>query len=126
MAITYRWEILRLQVKPSAEGQQNVLHRIHWRLWGKLVDETGEYESSIEDSTTLRFNPNNGFVDFNDLVANHNIIVGWIEDRENERQRNIAWRKQQVDKLVMEKKNPPTVDYHPNGTPVEIPQIPIN
>ena len=38
MAITYRWEILRLQVKPAAEGQQNVLHRIHWRLWGKLVD----------------------------------------------------------------------------------------
>lgn len=123
MAITYRWEILRLQVKPSAEGQQNVLHRIHWRLWGKLVDETGEYESSIEDSTTLRFNPNNGFVDFNDLVQNHNIIVNWIEDRENERQRNIAWRKQQVDKLVMEKKNPPTVDYHPNGVLVEIPQI---
>jgi hypothetical protein len=126
MAITYRWEILRLQVKPSAEGQQNVLHRIHWRLWGKLVDETGEYESSIEDSTTLRFNPNNGFVDFTDLVQNHNIIVNWIEDRENERQRNIAWRKQQIDKLVMEKKNPPMVDYLPNGSLVEIPQIPIN
>lgn len=126
MAITYRWEILRLQVKPSAEGQQNVLHRIHWRLWGKLVDETGEYESSIEDSTTLRFNPNNGFVDFTDLVQNHNIIVNWIEDRENERQRNIAWRKQQIDKLVMEKKNPPMVDYLPNGTLVETPQIPIN
>lgn len=126
MAITYRWEILRLQVKPSAEGQQNVLHRIHWRLWGKLVDETGEYESSIEDSTTLRFNPNNGFVDFNDLIANHNIIVNWIEDRENERQRNIAWRKQQLDKLVMEKKNPPLVDYHPNGEQVQISQIAIN
>ena len=55
MAITYRWEILRLQVKPAAEGQQNVLHRIHWRLWGKLEDETGVYEASIEDSTTLRF-----------------------------------------------------------------------
>ena len=126
MAITYRWEILRLQVKPSSDGQTNVLHRIHWRLWGKLEDETGVYEASIEDSTTLRFNPNNGFVDFNDLVQNHAIIVGWIEDRENERQRNIAWRKQQLDKLVMDKKNPTLVDYHPSGEQIQIPQIPIN
>jgi hypothetical protein len=115
MAITYRWEIIRLQVKPIAEGQQNVLHRIHWRLWGKLVDETGEYESSIDESTTLRFNPNNGFLAFEDLVQNHNVIVGWIEDRENERQRNMAWRKEKLNALVMEKKNPPIVDYHGNG-----------
>lgn len=124
MAITYRWEIIRLQVQPSANGQQNVLQRIHWRLWGKLVDETGEYESSIEDSTTLRFNPDNGFVAFEDLIQNHEVIVNWIESRENERQRNIAWRKQQLDKLVMEKKNPSVVDYHPNGEQVQNPQIP--
>lgn len=121
MAITYRWEILRLQVQPAANGQQNVLHRIHWRLWGKLVDETGEYESSIEDSTTLRFNPDNGFLAFDELVQNHNVIVGWIEDRENERQRNIAWRKQQLDKLVMEKKNPSVVDYTPFGQQIQTP-----
>lgn len=124
MAITYRWEIIRLQVQPSANGQQNVLQRIHWRLWGKLVDETGEYESSIEDSTTLRFNPDNGFVPFEDLIQNHEVIVNWIESRENERQRNIAWRKQQLDKLVMEKKNPSVVDYLPNGEQVQNPQIP--
>ena len=123
MAITYRWEILRLQVKPAAEGQQNVLHRIHWRLWGKLVDETGEYESSIEDSTTLRFNPNSGFLAFDELVQNQNVIVGWIEDRENERQRNIAWRKQQLDKLVMEKKNPSVVDFTAFGEQIQTPNI---
>ena len=55
MAITYRWEIIRLQVKPSADGQQNVLYRIHWRLWGKLVDETGVYESSIVRKIQERF-----------------------------------------------------------------------
>jgi hypothetical protein len=124
MAITYRWEIIRLQVQPSANGQQNVLQRIHWRLWGKLVDETGEYESSIEDSTTLRFNPDNGFLAFDELIQNHNVIVNWIEDRENERQRNITWRKQQLDKLVMEKKNPSVVDYNPNGQQIQNPQIP--
>lgn len=124
MAITYRWEILRLQVKPSSDGQTNVLYRIHWRLWGKLEDETGSYEASIEDSTTLRFNPDNGFLAFDELIQNHNVIVGWIEDRENERQRNIAWRKQQLDKLVMEKKNPSVVDYNPNGQQIQNPQIP--
>lgn len=124
MAITYRWEILRLQVKPSSDGQTNVLHRIHWRLWGKLEDETGSYEASIEDSTTLRFNPDNGFLAFDELIQNHNVIVGWIEDRENERQRNIAWRKQQLDKFVMEKKNPSVVDYNPNGQQIQNPQIP--
>lgn len=124
MAITYRWEILRLQVKPSSDGQTNVLYRIHWRLWGKLEDETGSYEASIEDSTTLRFNPDNGFLAFDELIQNHNVIVGWIEDRENERQRNIAWRKQQLDKLVMEKKNPSVVDYNPNGQQIQNTQIP--
>lgn len=125
MAITYRWEITKLQVQPNNNGQQNVLYRVHWRLFGKLVDETGEYESHIEDVTTLRFNPNNGFVPFEDLVQNHEVIIGWVQDRENERQRNIAWRKLQVDKLVMDKKNPPMVDYHPNGEQIQIPNIPI-
>lgn len=113
MAITYRWEIMRLQVQPTSNGQENVLYRVHWRLWGKLVDETGEYESSIEDCTTLRFNPNNGFVSFDELIQQPNIIIHWVEDRENERQRNIAWRKQKLDALVMEKKNPSLVDITP-------------
>ena len=126
MAITYRWEITKLQVQPNNNGQQNVLWRVHWRLFGTLVDETGEYESHIEDVTTLRFNPNNGFVPFETLIQNHEVIIGWVQDRENERQRNIAWRKLQVDKLVMEKKNPSHVEYLPNGEKVELPNIPLN
>ncbi len=125
MAITYRWQITKLQVQPSANGQQNVLYRVHWRLWGKLVDETGEYESHIEDVTTLRFNPDNGFVNFDELVQNHELIISWVEARENERQRNIAWRKQKVDELVMKKKNPDMVDYHPNGEQIQHPEIPM-
>lgn len=125
MAITYTWQITKLQVQPNSNGQENVLYRVHWRLFGKLVDETGEYESHIEDVTTLRFNPNDGFLPFEDVVQNHELIVNWVEARENERQRNIAWRKIQVDKLVMLKKNPSTVEYLPNGQKVEIPNIPI-
>jgi len=123
MAITYTWQITKLQVQPSNNGQQNVLYRVHWRLWGKLVDETGEYESHIEDVTTLRFNPDNGFVPFEDVIQNHELIVSWVEARENERQRNIAWRKQKVDELVMKKKNPDTVDYLPNGDQIIPPPI---
>jgi len=119
MAITYRWEILRLQVQPTSNGRENVLYRVHWKLWGKIVDETGEYESSIEDVTTLRFNPNDGFLPFEELVQNHNVIVGWIEDRENSRQRNMAWRKEKLNALVMAKKNPPIVDYHANGEQIQ-------
>ncbi len=123
MAITYTWQITKLQVQPSNKGQQNVLYRVHWRLWGKLVDETGEYESHIEDVTTLRFNPDNGFVPFEDVIQNHELIVSWVEARENERQRNIAWRKQKVDELVMKKKNPDMVDYLPNGDQIIPPPI---
>ena len=49
--------------------------------------------------------------------------VKWIpkKDRENERQRNIAWRKQQLDKLVMEKKNPSVVDYTAFGEQIQTP-----
>jgi hypothetical protein len=121
MAITYRWEIRKLQVQPTSNGQQNVLYRVHWKLWGTLIDETGMYESSIEEVTTLRFNPDNGFVPFEDIIQNHELIVHWVEERENERQRNIAWRKQQLDKLVMEEKNPTIVDYNPNGAKIQKP-----
>ena len=31
----------------------------------------------------------------------------------------MAWRKQKLDALVMEKKNPPIVDYHPNGEQIQ-------
>jgi hypothetical protein len=121
MAITYRWEISRLQVQPSSNGQENVLYRVHWRLWGKLIDETGEYESSIEDVTTLKFNPNDGFVAFDELIQNHSLIIRWVESRENGRQRNMDWRKQQLNKLVMEQKTPLIVDYHPNGQQIQKP-----
>jgi len=115
MAITYRWEISKLQVQPSSNGRENVLYRVHWRLWGKLVDETGEYESSLEDVTTLRFNPNDGFLPFDELIQNHGLIINWVEARENERGRNMDWRKQQLNKLVMEKKTPTIVDFTANG-----------
>ena len=75
MAITYTWQITKLQVQPNSNGQENVLYRVHWRLFGKLVDETGEYESHIEDVTTLRFNPNDGFLPFEDVVQIMSLLL---------------------------------------------------
>lgn len=121
MAITYRWEIIRLQVQPSSNGRENVLYRVHWKLWGKIVDETGEYESSIEDVTTLRFNPNDGFLSFEELIQNHSLIIRWVEARENERVRNMDWRKQQLNKLLIEKKTPTIIDYNSNGEQIKKP-----
>ena len=121
MAITYRWEIIRLQVQPSSNGRENVLYRVHWKLWGKIVDETGEYESSIEDVTTLRFNPNDGFLSFDEVVKNHSLIIRGVEARENERVRNMDWRKQQLNKLLIEKKTPTIIDYNSNGEQIKKP-----
>ena len=63
-----------------------------------------------------------GFLPFEELIQNHSLIIRWVEARENERGRNMDWRKQELNKLVMKKKTPTIVDYNTNGQKI----IPLN
>ena len=103
-------KIQRVQVNPNNGSKENVVHRVSWTLIGKYTDPvTGTvYEAGYDDTTSLQFIDSAGYIPFENLTEAD--IVGWVEARENQRTRNIEWRKaNKVFPLLVEKVNPTNV-----------------
>ena len=102
-------KIQRVQVNPNNGIKENVVHRVSWQLWGKYVDPVTKQEhlTSIDDVTTLKFVDAAGYIPFENLTESQ--IIGWVEARENQRTRNMDWRKQKVLALLQEKVNPTNI-----------------
>lgn len=103
-------KIQRVQVNPNNGSKENVVHRVSWALIGKYTDPaTGTvYEAGYDDTTSLQFIDSAGYIPFENLTEAD--IVGWVEARENQRTRNIEWRKaNKVFPLLVEKVNPTNV-----------------
>ena len=103
-------KIQRVQVNPNNGSKENVVHRVSWTLIGKYTDPaTGTvYEAGYDDTTSLQFIDSAGYIPFENLTEAD--IVGWVEARENQRTRNIEWRKaNKVFPLLVEKVAPTNV-----------------
>jgi hypothetical protein len=107
--VEFFMKIERVQVNPNNGIKENVVHRVSWQLWGKYVDPVTKQEhlTSIDDVTTLKFVDAAGYIPFENLTESQ--IIGWVEARENQRTRNMDWRKQKVLALLQEKVNPTNI-----------------
>jgi hypothetical protein len=107
--VEFLLKVQRLQVNPDNGTKENVVHRVTWQLFGKYIDPvTGqEHISSIEDVTTLKFVDSPDYIPFENLTEPD--LVAWVEARENQRTRNIEWRKGKVLELLKEKVKPTNV-----------------
>ncbi len=107
--VEFFMKIERVQVNPNNGIKENVVTRVHWQLWAKYIDPvTGqEYLTSYDDVTTLKFVDAAGYIPFANLTEPD--LIGWVEARENQRTRNMEWRKQNVFKLLQEKVVPTNV-----------------
>ena len=97
-------------IRDSNNGiKENVVTRVSWQLIGKYTDPITKQEhfSSVEDVTTLKFVDAAGYIPFQNLTEQD--IITWVENRENQRTRNIEWRKGKVLELLKEKVNPTNV-----------------
>jgi hypothetical protein len=115
--VEFSIKIQKLQVNPNHDTQENVVTRVSWQLVAKYVDPiTGqEHIATCDDTTTLKFVDAAGYIPFENLSESD--LVGWIETRENQRTRNIEWRKQNVFKLLQEKVVPTNVTVNEDVLP---------
>ena len=110
-------KIQRVQVNPNNGSKENVVHRVSWTLIGKYTDPaTGTvYEAGYDDTTSLQFIDSAGYIPFENLTEQD--IISWVEARENQRTRNIEWRKQKVFNLLKEKVFPTNVTITEENLP---------
>lgn len=115
--IEFQMKVRRVQVNPHNGSKENVVHRVDWALFGKYTDPvTGqEHITSIEDVTTIKLVDAAGYIPFENLTETD--LISWVEARENQRTRNIAWRKQKVFDLLNEKINPTNVTITEENLP---------
>jgi hypothetical protein len=115
--IQFVMKVRRLQVNPDNGIKENVVHRVDWALFGTYTDPvTGqEYTTSVEDVTTLKFVDAAGYVPFENL--DEQTLLTWVQARENQRTRNIEWRKGKVFDLLKEKIKPTNVSIEPDSLP---------
>jgi hypothetical protein len=107
--VQFSLKITRLQVNPNNGIKENVVHRVHWSLEARYTDPvTGkEFMAPLDDVTTLQFVDAAGYVPFENLTEAD--LVAWVENRENQRTRNMEWRKQKVFALLQEQVTPTNV-----------------
>jgi len=107
--VEFSMKIQKAQVNPNNGIKENVITRVSWQLVGKYIDPVTKQEhfSSVEDVTTLKFIDAAGYIPFQNLTEQD--IIAWVENRENQRTRNIEWRKGKVLELLKEKVNPTNV-----------------
>ena len=115
--VEFSIKIQRLQVNPDNGFKENVVTRVSWQLVAKYTDPvTGqEHIATYDDSTTLKFVDAAGYIPFENLSESD--LVTWVEARENQRTRNMEWRKQNIFKLLQEKITPTNVTIDETSLP---------
>jgi hypothetical protein len=100
--VEFSVKIQRLQVNPDNGYKENVVTRVSWQLVAKYTDPvTGqEHIATYDDTTTLKFIDAAGYIPFENLSEPD--LVTWVEARENQRTRNMEWRKQNIFKILQE------------------------
>ena len=107
--VEFFMKIQRMQVNPNHDTQENVVTRVSWQLVAKYVNPVTkeEFMATLDDCTTIKLVDAAGYVPFENLTEQD--LVSWVEARENQRTRNIEYRKQKVFALLQEKVVPTNV-----------------
>jgi hypothetical protein len=71
---TYIWKIEQLDCTPSADGQNNVVSNIHWRVSATDGTNTTETYSAHE----LAFDAKNAFIAYSDLTKEQ--VIAWVQE----------------------------------------------
>jgi len=88
MAITYKWDIPQMNAHIQAEGEDNVIYRVHYRYSGsEFVPDgagnqppTGEtYSSTIIGTESYTYVAGDPFVPYADTEAFEAVVIGWLE-----------------------------------------------
>lgn len=75
MAITYKWNVNTMDVAPSADGLNDVVKVIHWRL--SATD--GQYNADSYSTVSLETPDSENFTAFDALTEEQ--VIAWVESK---------------------------------------------
>jgi len=99
--VTYTWNFNPLEFYPSASGENDVVFRVHWQLYGG----TGSYQGSIIGVQDITYQTGSTFIPFNELT--YNTVYNWMTASIGEEKMNQY--KDNVYNQIENKINPPVV-----------------
>lgn len=101
MAIDYTWNFNPLESYPTSSGQNDVVFKVHWQLYGS----TGSYQSSVIGSQEVAYESGSIFIPFNELT--YDIVYNWMTASMGEERMNdyINFVNQQIENQI----NPPVL-----------------
>jgi hypothetical protein len=103
MAVVNTWSISQLDAYPEAEGHEDVVFGVHWRLDG--VD--GDHSGSVYGSQSVTLDPGAPFTPYASLTEAQ--VIGWVKDALGEEAVEAA--EANVAQQIADQINPPVV--HP-------------
>jgi hypothetical protein len=80
MAITYKWDIPAMNAHVQSEGQDNVIHTVHYRYTGSEELNNKTYLSSIIGTKDFTYTAGEPFTPYENTEAFENIVIEWLED----------------------------------------------
>lgn len=75
MAVSFTWKIERLECRPLVGERENVVGKVHWRVFGA----EGDVQESIYGMTEIAFDESAAFVAFEAL--SEETVISWVQDR---------------------------------------------
>jgi hypothetical protein len=104
--IKFTWMVYDLHVAPSANNQSNVILKTNWTLHAGYTDPVSGnfFEEELLGTSIFKFDESKPFIPFENL--NQDVVLGWIIEKENTKQRNVAWKYADMAKKLEEKVNP--------------------
>ena len=83
MAITYKWNIPAMNAFIQAEGEENVIHTVHYKYTG-FKDVNGETYSSTDIGTqSYTYEAGTPFTPYENSEAFEAVVIRWLEDSLN-------------------------------------------
>lgn len=75
MTVAFAWKIERLECRPRVGGLENVVGRVHWRLFG----HEGGIQESIYGLAEIEVDEDAAFTPFDRLTEE--AVVAWVQDK---------------------------------------------
>ena len=74
MAVTYTWNVVRMDCYPELDGETDVVFTVHWTLAG---EEAG-FSGGVYGSVGVTIDPDAPFTPYADLTLAQ--VTGWVQD----------------------------------------------
>lgn len=101
MTTTYTWTVTMLECVPAANGLQNIVQTIRWKLSG----DDGVNSTEINNVTTINPPDSGEFIQYSSLTEAQ--VITWLTDALGEH--GVTEAKSLVDKILELIANPPVV-----------------